>query len=124
MISLRLSIFSSVAAVTGQEIPPIIDEMVVYVGGEIRVSQYAFPGTVALAENVCSALQDRSAALIRNHGAVGVGHTIKEALRVCMLIERVAQIYVYASITGSISELPADVVKREQAIYSMRMGAN
>ena len=118
------SIFSSVAAVTGQEIPPIIDEMVVYVGGEIRVSQYAFPGTVALAENVCSALQDRSAALIRNHGAVGVGHTIKEALRVCMLIERVAQIYVYASITGSISELPADVVKREQAIYSMRMGAN
>lgn len=118
------SIFSSVAAVTGQEIPPIVDEMVVYVGGGIRVSQYAFPGTETLAENVCRALQGRSAALIRNHGAVGVGRTIEEALRVCILIERVAQIYVYASIMGSVSELPADVVNREQAIYTMRMGAN
>ena len=118
------SIFSSVAAVTGQEIPPIVDEMVVYVGGGIKVSQYAFPGTEALAENVCRALQDRSAALIRNHGAVGVGRTIEEALRVCILIERVAQIYVYASIMGSVSELPADVVNQEQAIYTMRMGAN
>lgn len=116
------SIFSSVAAVTGREIPPIVDEMVVYVGGGIRVSEYAFPGTEELAESVCVALEDRSAALIRNHGAVGVGRTVAEALRVCSLIERVAKIHAYASMTGPVGELPTDVVEREQAIYRMRNG--
>ncbi len=116
------SVFSSVAAVTGRPIPPIVDEMVVYVGGEIRVSEYSLPGTEDLAANVCDALQDRSAALIRNHGAVGVGRTLKEALRVCTLIERVAKIHTYASMTGMAVELPADVVEREQAIYKMRTG--
>lgn len=114
------SVFSSVSAVTGRAIPPIVDEMVVYVGGKIRVSEYAFPGSEDLAEKVCEALQDRSAALIRNHGAVGVGRTLKEALRVCSLIERVAKIHTYALMTGDVGELPADVVEREQAIYKMR----
>ena len=118
------SVFSSVAAVTGRAIPPIVDEMVVYVGGDIRVSAYAFPGSEDLAEKVCAALQDRSAAIIRNHGAVGVGRTLKEALRVCSLIERVAKIHAYASITGEVGELPADVVECEQAIYKMRTGAS
>jgi L-fuculose-phosphate aldolase len=116
------SVFSSVSAVTGRPIPSIVDEMVVYVGGEIRVSDYAFPGTEDLAEKVCAALHDRSAALIRNHGAVGLGRTLKEALRVCLLIERVAKIHTYASMTGEVGELPADVVEREQAIYKMRTG--
>ena len=116
------AIFSSVAAVTGREIPPIVDEMVVYVGGGIRVSEYAFPGTEALAENVCEALKGRNAALIRNHGAVGVGRTIDEALRVCSLVERVAKIHAFASMTGEVGELPPEVVEREQAIYRMRTG--
>ena len=116
------SVFSSVAAVTGRPIPPIVDEMVVYVGGEIRVGEYAFPGTEELAKRVCDALDGRSAALIRNHGAVGVGRTLKEALRVCTLIERVAKIHAYALMTGDVGELPADVVEREQAIYKMRVG--
>ena len=34
--------FCSVAAVTGLEIPPILDEMVVYIGGAVQVSEYAF----------------------------------------------------------------------------------
>ncbi len=116
------SVFSSVSAVTGRPIPPIVDEMVVYVGGEIRVSEYAFPGSADLAEKVCEALQDRSAALIRNHGSVGVGRTLKEALRVCSLIERVAKIHTYALMIGDVGELPVDVVEREQAIYKMRTG--
>ena len=37
------SVFASVAAVAGRSIPPIVDEMVVSIGGAIEVSEYAFP---------------------------------------------------------------------------------
>ena len=117
------SIFSSVAAVTGREIPPIVDEMVVYLGGGVRVSEYAFPGTPELAERVLAALEGRSAAIIRNHGAVGVGRNAAEALRVCALVERVATIHAYAAVSGTVGELPPEVVEREQAVYRMRMAA-
>ena len=115
--------FCSVAAVTGLEIPPILDEMVVYIGGAVQVSEYGFPSTQELADNVCTALGERNAVLIRNHGAVGVGRDLDEALEVCSLTERVAQVFVYASLLGKVSTLPADVVEAEKAIFDMRRQA-
>jgi L-fuculose-phosphate aldolase len=114
------AVFSSVAAVSGLEVPPIIDEMVVYVGGAIKVSDYAFPSTQELADNVCDALGDRNAALIRNHGAVCVGRDLDEALDVCQLVERLAQVFVYSSLLGKVHELPPDVVEAEASIFQMR----
>ena len=52
------SLFATVAAVRGCEIPPIIDEVVVTVGGPVKVSRYALPGTQELAEAAVSALEE------------------------------------------------------------------
>ena len=114
------SVFCSVASVAGLEIPPIIDEMMIAVGGTVKVSDYAFPGTQELADNVYAALEDRNAALIRNHGAIGVGCDLREALNVCALVERAAQVFIYASMLGKVNQLPADAVETELAIYQMR----
>lgn len=120
------SVFSSVAALAGLDIPPIIDEMMIAIGGPVKVSRYAFPGTQELADNVCAALDERNGALIRNHGAVGVGRDLREALDVCALVERVAQIFIYASMLGKANTLPSEVIEAELSIYRMRrqdMGA-
>ena len=114
------AVYSSVAAVAGLAIPPIVDEMAVALGGAIEVSDYAFPGTMELADSVRDALGEKNAALIRNHGAVGVGSDLKEAMEVCKLTERVAQVYVMASILGKVSPLPEDIVEAETAIFRMR----
>ena len=118
------SVFSGVAAVSGLEIPPIIDEMMVVIGGPVKVSQYAFPGSQELAENVCAALGERGAALIKNHGAVGVGRDLEEALNVCALLERAAQVFVYSTLLGRVNTLPPEVVDAEVAIYRMRRQAS
>ena len=114
------SVYSSVAAVAGIDIPPLIDEMMVAIGGVVSVSRYGFPGSEELADNVCEALGPRNAALIKNHGAVGVGQDLQEALSVCALLERVAQIFVFAKIAGRFDELPHKAVEAEKAIYKMR----
>ena len=110
-------------AVAGLEAPPVIDEMAVMLGGGIRVSKYAFPGTQALADSVCAALEGRKAAIIRNHGAVGVGRDIAEALDVCALVERVCKIFVYAKLLGKVDALPEEVVEAEAEIFRTRLGA-
>ena len=114
------STYATIAAVAGADIPPIIDEMVIAIGGALRVSGYAPPASDALAANVCEALGDRSAALIRNHGAVGVGATPQDALAICALVERVAQVFVFASLLGGVNALPDAVVDAEIALFKMR----
>ena len=117
------SLFASVGAVAGLEIPPLVDEMVVTIGGSIRVAEYGFPSTEELARNACAALDDRNAALLRNHGLVCVGSTLWEALEICQLAERVAQIFVYASLLGKATPLPPEIVTIEQELFRMQRTA-
>ena len=114
------SVYSSVLAVLGIDLPSVIDEVVVYVGGEVRVSDYAFPGSEELSANVCAALGPRKAAFIANHGAVAVGRSLDEALDICLLVERASQIYVTARSIGEVREIPTEYVEAEAAIYAMR----
>ena len=114
------AVYSSVAAVAGLDVPPIIDEMMLSVGGAVKVSEYRFPGTQDLADSVVAALGERNAALIRNHGAVGVGRDLASALDVCFLVERMAHIFVFASLLGGANPLPAEAVETELALYRMR----
>lgn len=117
------AVYSSAVAAAGMAIPPIVDEMVVTLGGEVRVSEYAPPASEEVAEQVCKALGNRDAALIRNHGAVAVGPDPKAALKASVLTERVAQIFVLSSVVGRPTTLPDEVVASETAIFEMRRAA-
>ena len=117
------AVYSSAVAAAGLAIPPIVDEMVVNLGGAVRVSEYAPPASGTVAERVCDALGNRDAALIRNHGAVAVGGDPLAALIASILTERVAQIFVLSSILGSPTTLPDEVVASEAAIFEMRRAA-
>ena len=114
------SLYASVAAVSGLEIPPIVDEMVIKVGGSVRVAEYAFPSTEELAQSASHALGNRNAVLLRNHGMVGVGRTSWEALDMCQMVERVAQIFVYASLLGRALTLPSEIIEMEQELFRMQ----
>ena len=116
------SIYASVAAVVGRDIPALIDEMLLTIGGPVKVSDYAFPGTQSLADAAYAALGDRNAALLRNHGVVGVGPDIWEALEVCDLVERLAHIFVLARNFGprAAAALPDDAIATEMQMFRDR----
>jgi L-ribulose-5-phosphate 4-epimerase len=117
------SAYASGLAVAGQPLLPLIDEIVIHLGGAIEVSEYAFPGTEELGERVVAALGERNAALVRNHGMVGVGKTPADALRACQTTEHSARIYAIAKTVGVPQELPADSVATEIELFRMRQAA-
>ena len=114
------SVYASVLAVAGLDLPPVIDELVVAVGGAVKVADYGFPGSRELAEKACIALEDRGAVILRNHGLLGVGATAEQALGVCELVERAAQIFVWSSMLGGANRLPDGIVETERALYLAR----
>jgi L-fuculose-phosphate aldolase len=116
------SLYASAMAVLNEPLPPIIDETVPKLGSDIRVSKYAMPGTKDLAQSVREAMEERSAALIGNHGAVCIAKTLEEALHLAILLERICRIYMIAKQAGTPTHLPAEVVEDEQDVWEMMRG--
>ena len=115
-------VHASACAVAGLQVPPLIDELVVLVGGAVQVSDYALPGTADLGARACDALGERKAALLRNHGLVAVGRDIDEALELTELVERAAQVFFLSRTLGRAKALAPEVVEAEERMYRERNG--
>ena len=116
------SIYASVLAVAGVPLPPILDELVAYLGGPVEVAEYGFPSSEDLGEKAIQAMGERNAVFIRNHGVLAAGRDMPDALRACELVERAAQIYIQAQALGNVRTLPSEVVEAEVNIFRMRQG--
>jgi len=110
-------IFGSILAVTGLEVPPILDDQVTYLGGEIKLAEYALSGSQDLVRNVVSALGSRNAVIMANHGALCVGRDMREAFTNCEMLEKTAKIYINALSVGKVCPLPAEALEMEKAFF-------
>lgn len=99
-------------AVAGLPVPVILEETAQVIGHEIKTAPYAICGTARLADNVVQTLGSGVAVLMANHGMVGVGRNIEEALRVCYIAEETARIALLAQSLGQVRALdPAEIAK-------------
>jgi len=118
------STYASAVAVTGNDIPPILDDQVIYLGGIIRCARYGLVGSKELAEYALEALGDRCAVILRNHGAVGCGKGAQEALENCRLLEKTARIFILAQSHGEVIKLEETAMSHDLAIYVQRQFSN
>jgi len=104
------SVHASALAIARVGIPAVLEEEVALLGGEIKVAEYGASGSEELARNAVRALGDRNAVILANHGAVGVGRTLHEALDSCELVEKAAHVYLLSLTAGAVHPLPAEAV--------------
>ncbi|MDR3540961.1 MAG: class II aldolase/adducin family protein [Desulfosporosinus sp.] len=111
------SAYASAMAVTRREIPGAIEDLVQIVGGNVRVNEYALPGTEQLGINTVKAMEGRNAVLLANHGMLGAGRDLNEAFRVCQIVEKSAQITLLAQLMGGVVELSQDDINGMRSFY-------
>ena len=109
--------YATAMAVARKEIPGAVEDMVQIVGGNVRVSEYALPGTELLALNTLKALEGRNAVLLANHGMLGVGRNLDEAFRVCQVVEKSAQVVLFARLMGGAVELSEEDIEGMRNFY-------
>jgi L-fuculose-phosphate aldolase len=87
------SMFATTLACLHKDIPPF-HYMIAVVGGDtIRCAPYALFGSQALSDNALSALQDRKACLLANHGMIALGRDLEDALAVTVEVENLCEQY-------------------------------
>jgi L-fuculose-phosphate aldolase len=79
---------------------PAIHYAIVGLGGPVRIADYTRFGSESLARAAVDALTGRSAAILRNHGAVSYGATLAEAYDRALLLEWLARVYRLACTLG------------------------
>jgi len=117
------SIYASALAVLQEPLPPIIDEFVIRLGGQVEVAEYGMPGSEKLAQNVVKALGPRYAVFLANHGALCCGLSLDIALHNALLLERVAHIYLLSSAaTGGkkhLKTIPPDAIETQTQMFEL-----
>jgi len=114
--------YATMFGLVHEAIPAIIEEVVVYLGGDVPICDYKPTGSDALGEEVASRLGDRSAAIVANHGIVTMGDTPDKALHNAELTERTAMIVWGARALGTPVPLPGETNENMAGVYRLLRG--
>lgn len=104
------STYATAFAAAHQSIPVIMEETAQVIGHEIHTAPYALCGSSELAANIIKTLGSGKAVLLANHGLIGVGCKLSDALRVCYIAEETARVACLARSLGQPCALePEDI---------------
>ena len=97
---------------------PAFHYMVGVAGGyDIKCAKYATFGTRNLSKNILSALKNRSACLISNHGQIAFGKNLDNAFELAQEVENICHQYINALRIGK----PKTLSKKEMKIVLEKM---
>jgi L-fuculose-phosphate aldolase len=106
------------AVSTHQKSIPAFHYMVAVAGGEdIKCTKYATFGTRQLSKNILSALKNRSACLIGNHGQIAFAENLEKAFELAQEVENICHQYINALRIG----IPKILSKKEMKIVLGKM---
>ena len=106
------------AVSTHQKSIPAFHYMIGVAGGEdIKCTKYATFGTRKLSNNILSALKNRSACLIGNHGQIAFGENLDKAFELAQEVENICNQYINALRIG----IPKILSKKEMKIVLGKM---
>jgi L-fuculose-phosphate aldolase len=103
---------------------PAIHYAITDLGGPVRVAPYVRFGSAGLAGAAVAALDGRRAAILRNHGAVSHGRSLRQAYDRALLLEWLARVYRMAQSYGEPAVLSlADLEEVSAEARRRRYGA-
>jgi L-fuculose-phosphate aldolase len=94
------AMFCTTLAMARREIPACHYMIAAFGGAPIRCAPYANFGTADLARLALTALEDRQACLLANHGMIVVGATLARAMWLAVELETLAKQYYHSLLIG------------------------
>jgi L-fuculose-phosphate aldolase len=98
--------FASMLSVARRGLPVLLEEMILFLGGPVPVSEYGMANTSSLPENALNAMGDGNAVIMANHGVLVCGRTPEHAVKFAELVEKMSRVFYGASLLGEVHEIP------------------
>lgn len=106
------STFATVVSIAREDIPACHYMIAAFGGNSVRCAEYQTFGTPELSEAIATAMQERSACLLANHGMIAGGKDLDNAMWAAVELETLAKQYYYAKLAGNMQVLPDREMER------------
>lgn len=116
------SLYATAVAAARRPLPAFLETLIAVNGGPVNVAEFAPAGSSELAQNAVRALGSGAAVLLANHGVIGVGASLDEALVVCEAVEHAAQVFLLSQALGGPAAIPGEVVAAQVRFFKSRYG--
>ena len=114
------STYATMLSVIRKNIPVIMEQQIIFLGGNIKVSQVGEAHTDEMGVTALNALGKNNAALLANHGAIVCGKSIEHAVRFAVILEKLAKVYWGALQVGEPLEVPEEkCIEHEKMFESL-----
>lgn len=112
--------YATAFGVVYQSIPVVLSDSALYLGREVPIAPYHLSGTAEFAEHVARTLQDGSAVIWGNHGAMVVGADLPRTFAIAHALEDSAKVYAIAKRLGDPLLLSEEEINKLRAFFSER----
>ncbi|MFX1567299.1 MAG: class II aldolase/adducin family protein [Promethearchaeota archaeon] len=85
--------FATTLSIVRKSIPVIMEEMYIFLGGSVDVSEFGEAHTIEIGDVALKALDIKNAALLANHGVIVCGKSVDHAVKFAELVEKLAKMY-------------------------------
>lgn len=110
------SVAATALSVLRDDVPAVHYQLAMF-GGSVRVAPYATFGTDELVANITAALTDRTACVMKHHGTLCTGDTLRKAYDRASQLEWVSDVWLRARAAGEPAELPHDEMLRVTELF-------
>ncbi len=109
--------FATMLSIVRKSIPIIMEEMFIFLGGSVEVSEFGEAHTIEIGEVALNALGIKNAALLGNHGVIVCGKSLDHAVKFAELVEKLAKVYWGALQIGKPNIINQEQLERFQKLF-------
>lgn len=93
-------VYATAAGLIGDTLPVAVTTLSNVTLGEVNVAPYSSPGSLEMGIQTVKYAQGKRAVILKHHGVVTIGSTLKEALYAAVYMETAAKTYLVAKAAG------------------------
>jgi L-ribulose-5-phosphate 4-epimerase len=112
------STYVSMISVLRKNIPVIMEQQIIFLGGEIQCTDITEAHTIEMGEVAIKSLGLNNAAILANHGAVICGKSTDHVIRFGVLLEKMAKIYWGALQVGEPEVIPEEHREEHEKMFN------
>ena len=112
------SSYISMLSVLRKGIPIIMEQQVIFLGGEIHCTEITEAHTEEMGASALKALDRNNAAVLANHGAIICGKSLDHAVRFSVVLEKMAKVYWGALQIGDPLTVPKENLEKHEKMFN------
>ena len=111
------TVYATCVGLLGDKLPSVVTTLANAVGGEVKVAPFSSATSIEMGMRTVANIGDKKAIILKNHGVITIGETLKEAMYALVYLEEAAKIFCVSRSIGQPTLLTEKQTKEAVEVF-------